>query len=353
MKDQKNTFPYKNNNCSGFLPLIEGNGNIFILLNDSYIHGENILFNHTQDTSEVYRHNGNIEHDRKGEKRTKKAQSTQLYYSYDIGTNWHESKRTCQPTQTGHNTNNDNSSSRQRKERSSSAIREGAFISSWFVYGCYETEGQSVYDVCSPGEKYCLQVCTRGDGCSSSYTTSQFCSSLFEERDQYQNITEDPWSYEFEYNSDLFGCCWCGCSGGFWEGDLVMDDDWTCFEFASLNDLPKVSGVYFLMNGVELVYVGQSKNIRSRVGAHHNMWNCTLFAGDEPLEEDTFDSIYYLEVDYKPERKSYEYMFRDDYWPKLNAYDWEHDFYRPMKVKQNEERAREGLLDKIRKGQFP
>lgn len=131
-----------------------------------------------------------------------------------------------------------------------------------------------------------------------------------------------------------------------------MDDDWTCFEFALLDDLPKVSGIYFLMNGFELVYVGQSKNIRSRVGSHHNMWNCTLFSGDKPLEEDTFDSIYYLEVDYKPERKEYECMFRDDYWPKLNAYDWERDFYRPMKVKQDAERDREMLLEKFRKGQF-
>ena len=136
----------------------------------------------------------------------------------------------------------------------------------------------------------------------------------------------------------------------YWIRCLALCDDWSCFEFASLDNLPKVSGVYFLMNDCELVYIGQSKNIRSRVGNHHNIFNCTLFAGDKPLEEDTFDSIYYLECDYKPERKSYEYMFRDDYWPKMNAYDWERDFYRPMQAKREEERDRKMLLEKKNPG---
>ncbi len=116
-----------------------------------------------------------------------------------------------------------------------------------------------------------------------------------------------------------------------------MCDDWTCFKFALLKDIPKVAGVYLLMNDFELVYVGQSNNIKSRIGTHHNMFNCTLFVDGKPLEVDTFNSIYYLEVDYKPERKEYEYMFRDDYWPKLNAYNWERDFYRPNKVKRDAE----------------
>lgn len=133
-----------------------------------------------------------------------------------------------------------------------------------------------------------------------------------------------------------------------------MCDDWTCMEFATLDNLPQVPGIYFLMNDCELVYVGQSNNIKNRLNVHHNMWNCTLFLGDEPIGEDTFDSVYYLKVDYKPERKAYEYMFRGDYWPKLNAYDWERDYYLPMKAKQDEERQKKELLELMRKkGQIP
>jgi len=101
-----------------------------------------------------------------------------------------------------------------------------------------------------------------------------------------------------------------------------MCDDWTGFEYVSLGSIPKIAGVYFLMNDCELVYIGQSNNIKRRIGTHHNNWNCTLFLGDEPLEENTFDGIYFFECDYKPERKEYETMFKEDYSPKLNNFDW-------------------------------
>jgi len=35
-----------------------------------------------------------------------------------------------------------------------------------------------------------------------------------------------------------------------------------------------------------------------------------------------FDSLFYFKCGYKPERKEYERMFRDDYFPKLNGNDW-------------------------------
>ena len=73
-----------------------------------------------------------------------------------------------------------------------------------------------------------------------------------------------------------------------------MCDDWSCFEFAVLKDAPILSGVYFLMNGIELVYIGQSKTIRSRLSEHKSNWNNDIFLGDQPLFPDSFDSLYYL-----------------------------------------------------------
>ena len=55
-----------------------------------------------------------------------------------------------------------------------------------------------------------------------------------------------------------------------------MCDDWTCFNFETLKDVPITSGVYFLMNGIELVYIGQTNNLRSRMGQHHSNWNSLI-----------------------------------------------------------------------------
>ena len=109
-----------------------------------------------------------------------------------------------------------------------------------------------------------------------------------------------------------------------------MCDDWTAMNFSTLEDMPMKPGVYFLMNDVELVYVGQSNCIRRRVQNHGTNWNCGLYLGDQPLEEDTFDSIYYLECEYKPERKVYEDMFKDDYSPKLNNFNWKQRLFELM-----------------------
>lgn len=101
-----------------------------------------------------------------------------------------------------------------------------------------------------------------------------------------------------------------------------MRDDWSHMDFCLLKDAPKISGIYFLMNGIELVYIGQSKNIRSRLSGHNSNWNCQLYLGNEKLGEDSFDGLYYFECDYKLERKTYEEMFIEDYAPKLNSDDW-------------------------------
>ena len=117
-----------------------------------------------------------------------------------------------------------------------------------------------------------------------------------------------------------------------------MPDDWSCFGFTSLNDAPLKSGVYFLMNDIELVYIGQSKNIRYRLSEHKSHFNNDIFLGDKPLFPDSFDSLYFFECDYKPERKEYESMFIEDYYPKLNGYDILRDYLIPKRLKENEEK---------------
>lgn len=123
-----------------------------------------------------------------------------------------------------------------------------------------------------------------------------------------------------------------------------MCDDWTYFNFVTLENAPKVSGVYFLMNDIELVYIGQSKNIRNRLGTHNSNWNNDIMLGDEPMFPDSFDSLYYLECDYKPERKAYEDMFKEDYSPKLNNYDVLRNYLEPKRLREQEERKLKELL---------
>ena len=101
-----------------------------------------------------------------------------------------------------------------------------------------------------------------------------------------------------------------------------MCDDWSDFEFTTFDNIPKVQCIYFLMNDIELVYIGQTNNLRNRMYQHNANWNCTSYLGNEPMHDDMFDSAYYLICEYKPERREYEDMFRSDYWPKLNGNDW-------------------------------
>jgi len=103
---------------------------------------------------------------------------------------------------------------------------------------------------------------------------------------------------------------------------MVMCDDWSCFEYCNLDGVPHVAGVYFLMNDNELVYIGQSINIHNRVLSHKTNFNCTIFDGGKPIFPDMFNGLYFFECGYKPERKEYEKLFHDDYFPKLNGIDW-------------------------------
>ena len=83
-------------------------------------------------------------------------------------------------------------------------------------------------------------------------------------------------------------------------------------------NIPKVSCVYFLFNDIELVYIGQTKNLRTRVMHHNNFLNPNITVGDKKFGIDMFDSFYYLRVEDQKERRRIEKFYYDKYDPKCN-----------------------------------
>lgn len=116
----------------------------------------------------------------------------------------------------------------------------------------------------------------------------------------------------------------------------MSKDDWTSFEFCDLKNIPSVASIYFLMNDDELVYIGQTKDLHKRVLLHKLKYNCNLSVNNTPLFPDMFNSVYFLECDYEPERKEYEKMFIEDYFPKLNGNDWDFGEWMVFEMKLSE-----------------
>jgi len=91
------------------------------------------------------------------------------------------------------------------------------------------------------------------------------------------------------------------------------------FEQRKLEDnLPEVPCVYFLMNNIELCYIGQTVNLKRRIGEHNFRLNPNLYVGDEPIERNLFDSVFYFIVVDEKERVKFESDLICDYEPKLN-----------------------------------
>jgi len=101
--------------------------------------------------------------------------------------------------------------------------------------------------------------------------------------------------------------------------DIEQPLDLRMFESIDINDdISKISCVYFLLYDNELVYVGQTINLRKRIQTHNRYFNSNLFLGDKKLGEDSFNKIlYYLEVD-KTRKKTLEKMYYEMFEPKLN-----------------------------------
>lgn len=99
-----------------------------------------------------------------------------------------------------------------------------------------------------------------------------------------------------------------------------MCDDWTRMKFKTLTDkIPKSSCVYFLFNDIELVYIGQTQNLKQRLQWNNSVINANWFIGNKPMDSFIFDSVYYLPVvNKKEERLRIEREYLEMYNPKCN-----------------------------------
>lgn len=98
-------------------------------------------------------------------------------------------------------------------------------------------------------------------------------------------------------------------------GGLNKFDDWTSFNFSTLEEFEKGEyppSVYFLFDGIELVYIGETNNLYNRIYHHLNYgYACSI----------DFDRFYYLSAstDRKERRRTEEYYI-EQYQPKWNGY---------------------------------
>lgn len=84
------------------------------------------------------------------------------------------------------------------------------------------------------------------------------------------------------------------------------------------DDIPKVPCVYCLMNDIELCYVGQTTNLKNRIGQHISILNANIYLGDKLVVPNAFDSVYYFVVSDKNERRRLEARLIEEYYPKWN-----------------------------------
>jgi len=107
-----------------------------------------------------------------------------------------------------------------------------------------------------------------------------------------------------------------------------------------LNNTPKEQGIYFLFNDIELIYIGQTNNLRKRLTSHDIEKNleqdniCEL-----PKRINNFNHIYYLSTNLDTnQRIQLEKEYIDSYFPKYNEYGegniW---YYQTMKKVEGEQ----------------
>jgi hypothetical protein len=63
-------------------------------------------------------------------------------------------------------------------------------------------------------------------------------------------------------------------------------------EGAKPNPYRDHSGIYFLMNGWELIYVGKTNHLANRIKAHDKEFNSIFFLSVESWEQDVLEQIY-------------------------------------------------------------
>ena len=102
--------------------------------------------------------------------------------------------------------------------------------------------------------------------------------------------------------------------------DINIDtSDWTTFHCIELgDDVPKVGCVYFLFCDDELVYIGNTKNIRTRSMYHNIFLNPNIYVGTKKVSKDVFNKIYYRLEDSLIRRRELEKAYYNAFKPKLN-----------------------------------
>ena len=96
-------------------------------------------------------------------------------------------------------------------------------------------------------------------------------------------------------------------------------DDWSMFDCLNIcEDIPKIACVYFLFNDDELVYIGQTKNLRTRVMYHNSFLNPNIYVGSKKVSNDIFNKVFFKVEDDKSTRVKLEKEYYEAYDPKLN-----------------------------------
>lgn len=94
--------------------------------------------------------------------------------------------------------------------------------------------------------------------------------------------------------------------------------DWSMFESIDFpNPMPVVPCVYFLMFDNELVYIGQTNNLKRRIYVHDNNMNANTFEGNKRIGNDFFNKVLYRIVGERLTRKYIEKIYSDAFEPKL------------------------------------
>ena len=113
----------------------------------------------------------------------------------------------------------------------------------------------------------------------------------------------------------------------------LMIEDWTSFEFCSIDNIPKerFPCIYFLFNKNELVYIGETLHLKPRIRQQIKKFNCSIYIGDSPLWEHNFNCLYYkLASTDSLKRKREEALFKKKYAPKLNGFNMEFEAIMPF-----------------------
>ena len=97
--------------------------------------------------------------------------------------------------------------------------------------------------------------------------------------------------------------------GEYIELEIPDFDEMEYLNLDELKKVNKVTGVYLLFNGAELIYVGKAKDICARVRHHRS-----IHAGNK-----IFDGIYYFATKYLWEQKLLESAYNEMYSPKYKG----------------------------------